>query len=354
MTDRPTLEQLGGWPAVLGPLSSGHDLDADLAHAALCEILAGEASDARIAGLIVGLRIKGETIDEVSGMVDAMLDTCEPITLPDGAVDIVGTGGSPTRRLHALNVSTMASLVAAAAGVPVCKHGNRKASSTSGSFDLLDELGVAIELDAEAVATCVHQVGVGFAFARAHHPAMRFVGPVRAELGIPTVFNLLGPLSHPGRVQRQVIGVGDARVVDLVAGVLASRGAPRAMVVHGADSLDEITLTGPTTVHEVVDGHVRVYELQPADLGLAPRSATELRGGDPAANAELARGVFAGEQGAVRDIVLANAAAGLWVGGVVDTLTDGIDRAAAAIDSGRVQATLERLVQVSNEAVSGP
>jgi anthranilate phosphoribosyltransferase len=177
--------------------------------------------------------------------------------------------------LHALNVSTMASFVTAAAGVPVCKHGNRKASSTSGAFDLLDELGVAIELDGEAVAGCVRDVGVGFAFARAYHPAMRFVGPVRAELGIPTVFNLLGPLSHPGRVRRQVIGVGDARVVELVAGVLASRGAPRALVVHGADSLDEITLTGTTTVHEISDGSVRAFELDPADLGLPvahPRS----------------------------------------------------------------------------------
>ena len=339
---------------MLGPLSAGNDLTADLTHAALCEILTGEGTDARIAGFIVGLRIKGETVDEVSGMVDAMLDTCEAIRLDDRVIDIVGTGGSPSRRLHALNVSTMASLVTAAAGVPVCKHGNRKASSTSGSFDLLDELGVAIELDAAAVERCVDEVGVGFAFARAHHPAMRFVGPVRAELGIPTVFNLLGPLSHPGRVQRQVIGVGDERVADLVAGVLASRGAPRALVVHGADSLDEITLTGPTTVHEVTDGEVRVYELRPAHLGLAERSAAELKGGDPSANADLARAVLAGEPGAVRDIVVANAAAGLWVGGATESVVEGVELAAAAIDDGRAAATLERLVQVSNDAVSGP
>jgi anthranilate phosphoribosyltransferase len=352
--NRPTLEQLGGWTAVLGPLSAGRDLTADQTHAVLCEILTGQASDARIAGFIVGLRIKGETVDEVSGMVDAMLDTCEPIALAGDVVDIVGTGGSPARRLHALNVSTMASFVTAAAGVPVCKHGNRKASSTSGAFDLLDELGVAIDLDGEAVAGCVRDVGVGFAFARAYHPAMRFVGPVRAELGIPTVFNLLGPLSHPGRVRRQVIGVGDERVVELVAGVLAARGAPRAMVVHGADSLDEITLTGSTTVHEIVDGQVRVFELHPSDLGLAQRSADELRGGDPAANAALARSVFAGEPGAVRDIVVANAAAGLWVGGMVDELSDGVELAASAIDEGKASTTLERLVQVSNDAVSGP
>jgi anthranilate phosphoribosyltransferase len=351
---RPTLDQLGGWSAVLGPLSTGSDLDADLTHAALVEILCGQASDARIAGFIVGLRMKGETVDEVNGMVDAMLDTCEPIALDDGVVDIVGTGGSPARRVHALNVSTMASIVTAAAGVPVCKHGNRKASSTSGSFDLLDELGVAIELHGEAVAHCVRHANLGFAFARAHHPAMRFVGPVRAELGIPTVFNLLGPLSHPGRVRRQVIGVGDERVVDLVAGVMASRGAPRALVVHGSDSLDEITLTGPTTVHEIVDGVRRVYQLKPSDLGLSRHTPDEQKGGDPATNAYLARAVLAGEPGPVRDIVVANAAAGLWVGGAVDALADGVSLAAAAIDDGRAQATLERLVQVSNAAVSGP
>ncbi len=346
---RPTLDALGGWSAVLGPLSAGRDLDADLTHAALCEILTGQASDARIAGFIVGLRIKGETVEEVSGMVDAMLDTCEPITLEDGVVDIVGTGGSPTRRLHALNISTMASLVTAAAGVRVCKHGNRKASSTSGSFDLLDELGVAIELDAAGVAHCVREVGVGFAFARAHHPAMRFVGPVRAELGIPTVFNLLGPLSHPGRVRRQVVGVGDERVVELVAGVLASRGTPRALVVHGNDSLDEITLTGSTIVHEIVDGSTRVYDLTPADLGLPERSPDELRGGDPATNAELARAVLDGQPGAVRDIVVANAAAGLWVGDAVDSLAEGVELAAAAIDDGRARATLDALIRATNE-----
>lgn len=349
---RPTLEELGGWSKVLGPLSMGEDLDAEVTHGALVEMLSGQVSDSRIAGFIVGLRIKGETVDEVAGMVDAMLDTCEPLTLDDGVVDIVGTGGSPTRRLHALNVSTMASIVAAAAGVRVCKHGNRKASSTSGSFDLLEELGVAIELGAESVERCVAETNVGFAFARSYHPAMRFVGPVRAELGIPTVFNLLGPLSHPGRVLRQVIGVGDARVVELVAGVMAARQAPRALVVHGADSLDEITLNGPTTVFEIVDGSSRSYELKPSDLGLPERSADDLRGGDPAHNAELARAVFAGQPGAVRDIVVANAAAALWVGGVVDELVDGVALAASAIDEGGAEATLEHLVRVSNAEAS--
>lgn len=347
---RPTLEELGGWPAVLGPLSAGAHLTADQAHATLREILAGNASDARIAGFIVALRLKGETVEEVSGMVDAMLDASEPLDLPPGAVDIVGTGGSPTRRIHALNVSTMAAIVTAAVGVPVCKHGNRKASSTSGSFDLLDELGIAIDLDGAAVARCVRDAGIGFAFARAFHPAMRFAGPVRAELGIPTVFNLLGPLSHPGGITRQLIGVGDHRVIDLVAGVLAARGAERALVVHGSDGLDEITLTGPTTIHEVRDGEVRVWDLYPEMVGLAVRPADELRGGDPAANAELANRMLAGEHGPVRDIVVLNAAAGLWVGGAVDDIAAGVDAAAAALDDGRAAATLERVVEVSGAA----
>jgi anthranilate phosphoribosyltransferase len=350
---RPTLDELGGWPAVLGPLSNGAHLTGEMAHAALCEILAGNASDARIAGFIVALRIKGETVDEVTGMVEAMVDASESLSLPVGVIDIVGTGGSPTRRVHALNVSTMASLVAAAAGVQVCKHGNRKASSTSGSFDLLDELGITIELDGAAVTRCVHEAGIGFAFARSFHPAMRFAGPVRAELGIPTVFNLLGPLSHPAGITRQVIGVGDARVIDLVAGVLAARGAERALVVHGSDGLDEITLTGPSTIHEVCDGEVRVWELDPSDVGLSVCPAEALRGGDPATNADLARRMLAGEQGPVRDIVLLNAAAGLWVGGVVDGIAEGIAAAAEAIDDGRAAATLERVVEVSREAAAG-
>ena len=345
---RPSLDSLGGWSAVLGRLADGADLTADQAHAALTEILAGEASDARIAGFIVALRLKGETVDEVSGMVEAMLEASEPLDLDGEPIDIVGTGGSAIRRLHALNVSTMASIVAAGAGVAVCKHGNRKASSTSGSFDLLDELGVGIDLDGAAVARCVREVGIGFAFARTYHPAMRYAGPVRAELGIPTVFNLLGPLSHPSGTRRQVIGVGDPRSIELVAGVMATRGGERAMVVHGADGLDEITLTGPTTVHQVEHGRVEVWELEPTVLGLAVRTIDELRGGDPATNADLARRMLAGEPGAVRDIVTVNAAAGIWVGGAVDTLSDGLEAARAAIDDGSAAAVLDRLVEVSN------
>jgi anthranilate phosphoribosyltransferase len=344
------LDDLGGWPAVLGRLTSGGDLTRDEAHAALTEVLEGHATPAQIAALIVALRMKGETVHEISGLVDAMLDSALPLDVPDTAIDIVGTGGSAARRAHALNVSTMASFVAAGAGAVVCKHGNRKASSTSGSFDLLEALGVTVELDGPAVARCVEQAGIGFAFARLFHPAMRYAAPVRAELGVPTVFNVLGPLSHPGRVKRQVIGVSDPDMVDKVVGVLRARGAPRAMVVHGDDGLDELTTMTTTTVHEVRDGESTTHRIDPAALGLAPVSELP-PGGDPETNARLTAELLQGATGPVRDIVLLNAAAGLIVAGVVDDFDDGLVQAAAAIDDGRARTTLERLVTVSGAAV---
>lgn len=343
------LDDLGGWTTVLGKLAEGRDLSAAETAAAMSEILAGNASDARIAAFIIALRIKGETVDEVNGMVEAMLGASELLALNQDAVDIVGTGGSATRRMHALNVSTMASFVTAGAGVPVCKHGNRRASSTSGSFDLLEALGVEIELSGPAVARCVRDAGVGFAFARSFHPAMRFAGPVRAELGIPTVFNLLGPLSHPSKIDRQVIGVGDPRMQPLTAAVLASRGLPRSVVVHGSDGLDEITLTGTTEIHEIRDGDVVEWVLDPTSYGLPLRTADDLRGGDPLANAEIAKSVFAGELSPARDIVALNAAAGIYVGGAADSIGDGLELAFASIDGGRAAGALDQLVALSLE-----
>jgi anthranilate phosphoribosyltransferase len=349
-------DAMGGWRALLSTLTEGRDLTGPQAAAAMGQILGGNATSAQIAAFIVALRMKGETVDEMSGMVDAMLDAAAPIELPfdaHDAIDIVGTGGAPSRRVHALNVSTMACFVAAGVGVKVCKHGNRKASSTSGSFDLLEALGVPAELDGAAVSQCVARAGVGFCFARAFHPAMRFAGPVRAELGVPTVFNFLGPLSNPARVQRQVIGVSDARMAPTVIGVLQSRGAPRAMVVHGHDGMDELTTTGPSTVHELCDGTVRTYELDPADLGLPVVTADDVKGGDPAINAAVAARVFSGELGPYRDIVTLNAAAGLWVAGRVDDLIAGIELARASIDEGQAKAALDALIEVSNAAAAG-
>jgi anthranilate phosphoribosyltransferase len=351
----PKLEAHGGWPGILGRLTAGQDLSADAARAGLTEILDGAATEAQIAAFIVALRMKGETVEEVSGMVDAMLASAAPITLPAGpdAVDVVGTGGAPSRRAHALNVSTMASLVAGGAGARVVKHGNRRASSTSGSADLLEALGVQTELDGPGVAACVEASGVGFCFARAFHPAMRHAGPVRTQLGVPTVFNFLGPLAHPARVQRQVIGVSDPALAPLVVGVLRERGAPRAMVVTGHDRTDEIVTTGATTVHELRDGDVRTYELHPGDVGLALAGADEISGGDPATNAAIAHRVLGGEEGPHRDIVVLNAAAALVVAGVADDLAGGVDAARRAIDDGAAARVLEALVATS-QAASAP
>ena len=346
----------GAWPGVLGSLAAGQDLASDVATGALERILAGEATDAQIAGFLIGLRAKGESPEEVAGLVDAMLAAAAPLELDDpaGTVDIVGTGGSKALGGRAFNVSTMASIVAAAAGATVCKHGNRRASSTSGSTDLLEALGVEVDLDGPGVHACVREAGVGFAFARMFHPAMRHVGPVRTELGIPTVFNLLGPLSHPGRVGRQVLGVTDAERVELVAGVLARRGVVRAWVVHGTDGLDELTTTDASEVIELVDGvEVGRFRVTPEELGLARVSPGDIAVGDPDQNAAAANGVLEGRPGPVRDMVVLNAAAALVVAEVATDLADGLERSARAIDSGEAARTLGALVATSR-AIIGP
>lgn len=341
------LDASGGWPGILARLTARHDLDHREARAALLEILEGRATPAQIAGFLVALRMKGETVTEVTGMVEAMLEEAEPLALPEDVIDIVGTGGAPSRREAALNVSTMACFVAAGAGAKVCKHGNRRASSTSGSFDLLEALGVTIDLDGEGVRRCVDEAGIGFCFARAFHPAMRHAGPVRAELGLPTVFNFLGPLAHPGNVLRQVVGVSSPDLAETVVGVLRERGAPRALVVHGDDGLDELTTTTTSTVHELRDGEVEIRRVAPDDLGLAIADPEDLRGGEPEANARIAHEVLQGAPGPVRDIVSLNAAAGLVVAGQADDLGAGLELAGSAIDDGRAKAALDVLVDVS-------
>jgi anthranilate phosphoribosyltransferase len=342
------------WPALLSTLVAGSDLTSEQAGDALREILAGAATDAQIAGFLIALRMKGESIGEVSAMVDAMLESAAPIELPAGpdAIDIVGTGGSPSRRAHALNVSTMASFVAAGAGARVVKHGNRKASSTSGSFDLLEALGIPLELDGPGIAHCVSEAGIAFCFARSFHPAMRHAGPVRTQLGVPTVFNFLGPLSHPARVQRQVIGVSDQRIAPIVVGVLQQRGAPRALVVSGDDGMDEFTTTTTSTVHELRDGVVNTTTFDPRDVGIALVSSDAIAGGGPEVNAEIAGRVFAGESGAYRDIVCLNAAAGLFVAGIVDDLSSGVVKAQESIDSGAAAGVLQRLISAANDVAS--
>ena len=348
-----SFEDLGGWPSVLGALTQRADLSADHSRAAMAEILAGAATPAQIAGFIVALRMKGETVDELAGLLDAMSAAAEQVTLPsvDGVVDIVGTGGD---RSHSVNVSTMASIVVAGAGVPVCKHGNRAASSRCGSADLLEALGVGLDLDPAGVARCVQEAGIGFCFAPRFHPAMRHAVPTRRELGVPTVFNLLGPLANPAGVRRQVVGVADPAMAERMARVLVARGSERALVVHGDDGLDELTTTTTSTIVEVVGDEVRRTTVDPSALGLPRSLPGDLVGGDAAANAAAARAVLAGDEGPVHDIVVLNAAAGLVASGRCDDLESGIAVARTAIGNGSAQLALDRLVEVSSSASDEP
>jgi len=314
----------------------------------MADILEGNATSAQIAAFIVALRIKGEAVEEMAGLVEAMQDACEPVTLDqlDGVIDTCGTGGD---RSHSINVSTIAAFAVAGAGAKVCKHGNRAASSSCGSADLLEGLGVALDVTPEGIARCVDEAGIAFCFAPRFHPAMRFAGPTRSELGIPTVFNVLGPLANPARVRRQVVGVGDKRMAEKMAGVLRARGSERSLVVFGHDGLDELTTTTTSTVVELgEDGELRRYELDPAAHGLKLAQPGDLRGGDVGTNVEATRAVLAGEPGPHRDIVVLNAAAGLMAAGLAGDIADGLSQAAKAIDDGRAQHALDQLIEVSN------
>jgi anthranilate phosphoribosyltransferase len=350
-----TLDGLGGWPAVLAAVAAGGDLGAAEAGAAVADILEGNSTPAQIAAFMFGLRCKGETVGEMTGMLAAMLDAAELVAVPADLfgrlVDTCGTGGD---RSGTINVSTISALVVAGAGVPVCKHGGRAASSRSGSADVLEALGVVIDLGPQGVLRCIQEAGIGFCFAPRYHPAMRHAGPVRGQLGVPTAFNFLGPLANPARVDRQVVGVGDPNMAEKMVQVLAANGAQHVMVVHGSDGLDELSTTGLSKVYEyrAALGQWTSWSVDPASLGLAPAQLADLLGGDPATNAELARRVLAGEHGPHRDIVVLNAAAALVVGGGADTLSEGVARAGAAIDDGRASAGLDRLVAVSQAAAA--
>jgi len=349
-----TLEDLGGWPVVLGRLIRGEDLSVEQAAAALGDVLEGNASPAQIGAFITLIHAKGETVAELAGLVQSMLSFAEPIPLGANAdvLDTCGTGGSVQRREGAFNVSTIASLVAAGAGARIAKHGGRAASATSSSADLLAELGVAIDLGAEGVARCVDEAGMGFCFAPRFHLAARHAAPVRRELGVPTVFNFINPLSNPARPRRQVVGVSDPKLAEKMLGVLQTNGATRAMVLYGHDGLDELTTTTTSTVLELRDGEVRSFEVDPTALGLPPADRAALRGGDSADNAVLARRVLGGEPGPHRDIVLLNAAAGIVTAGLADNLDSGLAQARESLDGGRASEVLERLVVVSQAAAA--
>jgi anthranilate phosphoribosyltransferase len=312
-------------------------------------IMAGEATAGQIGAFLMGLRAKGETAEEIEGLVRTMLAFATPVRPPRPVVDVVGTGGD---RSGTFNISTVAAIVVAGAGVAVAKHGNRAASSRCGSADVLEALGVRIDLGPAGVERCLAEAGIAFLFAPTFHPSMAHAGPVRRELRIPTVFNFLGPLCNPARPFAQAVGVSDPRMLPLMAEVLARRGV-RAKLFRGQDGLDELTTTGISTVYEVRDGRVRETHLDPADLGLARAELEQLRGGDAEEAARIARAVLEGEPGPRRDVVLLNAAAALEVAGAAGSMAEGLELAARSIDEGRAAEVLERWVAVSGEAAGG-
>ena len=337
------------WPEVLGALVAGEDLSADQTAWAMGELLAGEATPVQVAGFAVALRAKGETIAEVSGLVDAMLARATPISVEGRLLDVVGTGGD---RSMSVNISTMAAIVAAGAGARVVKHGNRSASSKSGSADVLEELGIRLDLPAPRVAEVAAEAGITFCFSAAFHPAMRHAAVARRELGIGTTFNFLGPLTNPTRPAAQAIGCADPRMAPVMAGVYADRGVD-AWVFRGDDGLDELTTTTTSSVWVVHEGQVTTATVDPASYGLAPATTEDLRGGDAVHNADVVRRVMAGERGPVRDAVLLNAGAALAVHGTpgepVDTaLAAGMERAREAVDSGAAAALLDRWVAATS------
>jgi anthranilate phosphoribosyltransferase len=327
-------------------VAEGQDLSRDQAAAVLGEIMSGNATDVQIAGFLIALRTKGETVDELAGLAQAMRAHATPVRVDhDDLLDTAGTGGG--RRTF--NVSTTAALIAAGAGCTVAKHGNRSATGLSGSADLLEALGARIDLGPGEVARCIEEVGFGFMFAPAHHQATRYVVPVRRELGVRTIFNFLGPLTNPAGATRQLIGVADASYLDTIAGALAQLGTRHALVVSSEDGLDELSISAPTLVVEVDSGGIERYAVSPADVGLDQTPAVAVPAGDPQQNADTARRIFAGEAGAPRDLAVLNAGAAIYAAGGAQSLQEGVRAAEAAVDCGAAADALERFVARTRE-----
>ncbi|MFJ4229535.1 anthranilate phosphoribosyltransferase [Paenarthrobacter nicotinovorans] len=337
------------WPGLISALINGDDLAVGNTEWAMNTIMSGEATPSQIAGFLVALRAKGETVEELAGLVEAMVQHANPISISGEKLDIVGTGGD---RLNTVNISTMAALVAAGAGAKVVKHGNRAASSTSGSADVLEALGVRLDLSIEQVARNAEEAGITFCFAQVFHPSFRHTAVPRRELAVPTAFNFLGPMTNPAQVQASAVGVSNARMAPLVAGVLARRGS-RGLVFRGDDGLDELTPTGPSTVWEIRDGSVEEQVFSPAELGIKPSTVADLRGGDASVNAGVVREVLDGKVGPVRDAVLLNAAAGLVAfdlqadGSLLERMRSAFDRAAESIESGKAAEVLAKWTALS-------
>ena len=332
--------------AAIDALASGRDLGQEEAGAVLAEIMAGDASEAEIAGFLIALRTKGETVEEIAGLAATMRALATPVrTQRHDLVDTAGTGGG--RRTF--NVSTTAALVAAGAGCAVAKHGNRSATGLSGSADVLEALGARIDLDPAAVGRCIDDVGFGFMFAPAHHAATRWVIPVRKELAVRTIFNFLGPLTNPAGARRQVVGVSDAAYLEVLAGALARLGCERALVVSSADGLDEMSTSAPTHVVEVNGDELRRYDIEAADVGLSAGDPSALDGGRPADNAATARAIFDGERGPRADLVVLNAGAAIYAAGAADTLREGVEQARDTMSAGAAARTLEAYIRRSAE-----
>lgn len=331
--------------ALIGKAATGAVLSRDEAAHAFDRMMSGEATPSQMGGLLMALRVRGETVDEITGAVTAMRAKMLKVSAPANAVDVVGTGGDAS---GSYNISTCAAFIVAGAGIPVAKHGNRALSSKSGAADVLMSLGVNIDLTPADVGRCISDAGIGFMFAPAHHPAMKNVGPTRVELGTRTIFNLLGPLSNPANVKRQLVGVFSRQWIEPLALVLKNLGSDSAWVVHGSDGLDEITTSGPTAVAALENGKVRTFEISPADIGIALTKPEALRGGDADHNAAALKDVLNDKPSAYRDVAVINAAAALVVAGAAKTLQDGAELARKALSSGAARAKLDRLIAVSN------
>ena len=330
--------------SIIGKVATGATLSREEAASAFDAMMSGEATPSQMGGLLMALRVRGETVDEITGAVSAMRGKMLRVRAPADAVDVVGTGGDGS---GSVNVSTCAAFIVAGAGVPVAKHGNRALSSRSGAADVLASLGVKIDLTPEQVGRCVAEAGIGFMFAPAHHPAMKNVGPTRVELATRTIFNLLGPLSNPAGVKRQMVGVFSRHWVQPLAQVLKNLGSESVWVVHGSDGLDEITLTGPSFVASLANGEITTFEVTPEDAGLTRCSGDALKGGDADANAVALQGVLNGKPGPYRDVALLNAAAALIVAGRATNLREGVAIGAKSLDSGAAAARLKHLIAVS-------
>lgn len=334
---------------LLGKVATGATLSRDESAFVFNKMMSGEATPSQMGALLMGLRVRGETVEEIAGAVSVMRAKMLPVTAPAGAVDIVGTGGDAS---GSYNISTCASFITAGAGVPVAKHGNRALSSKSGAADVLAALGVRLDLAPAGISRCIEEAGIGFMFAPSHHQAMKHVGPTRVELGTRTIFNLLGPLANPAGVKLQMLGVFSKSWIVPLAEVLKALGAERAFVVHGADGLDEISISGATDVAVLEDGHIRTFEVTPEDVGLTRAPADAVKGGDAKVNALALRAVLDGARNAYRDVSLFNAGAALVVAGRAADLRQGVEMATAALDSGAAKARLDALIRVSEAAAA--